>query len=44
MNRPLARNSSRTHYSLQQATSNDDFFKLNSPKSWSDTDIEIDPA
>ncbi|MCI29953.1 hypothetical protein A2U01_0051162, partial [Trifolium medium] len=44
MNRSSAWNDSRTHYSLHQAASDDGFFKLNSMKSWNDTDIEIDPA
>jgi hypothetical protein len=44
MNWPSARNDPRTHYSLQQAASEDGFFKLNSLKSWNDTNIEIDPA
>jgi hypothetical protein len=34
----------RTCYSLQQATSDDCFFKLNNLKSTGDTDIEIDPT
>jgi hypothetical protein len=37
-------NGPRTHYSMQLATSDGDFFKLNCPKSRNDTDIEINPT
>jgi hypothetical protein len=43
MNRPSTQNGPRTDYTLQQKTSNDGFFKLNSLKSNNDTDIEVDP-